>query len=212
MASKKIVEEKKRYRFKDGQGIGETESVDQTGHTPYGVSKLAGDLYTQDYGHTYGIRTGVFRMSCIYGTRQFGFEDQGWIAWFCRSFLTGDPITLYGNGKQVRDVLWVSDLIQSFDNFIRSDELHNVFNIGGGTDNTLSLLELINVLEHRTNRSVEIRISDWRNSDQKVYISDIGKIRQALDWKPKISPANGVDMLMTWMENNADVFLGTQSN
>jgi len=208
--SHRLIEDDTRYRFREITGITETESIDHTGHTPYGVSKLAGELYAQDYAHTYGMRTGIFRMSCIYGTRQFGFEDQGWIAWFCRRFLTGDPITLYGNGKQVRDVLWVTDLVSAFDNFIQSREQHNIFNIGGGPENILSLLELIRLLEGRTGKSVEIRHSKWRDFDQKVYISNISKVTKVLNWSPTISSEVGIDLLMRWMEGND--FLAPSTN
>ena len=208
--SHRLIEDDTRYRFREITGITETESIDHTGHTPYGVSKLAGELYAQDYAHTYGMRTGIFRMSCIYGTRQFGFEDQGWIAWFCRRFLTGDPITLYGNGKQVRDVLWVTDLVSAFDNFIQSREQHNIFNIGGGPENILSLLELIRLLEGRTGKSVEIRHSKWRDFDQKVYISNISKVTKVLNWSPTISSEVGIDLLMRWVEGND--FLAPSTN
>lgn len=201
-----LKEEQKRYCFRDINGINESESVDRTGHTPYGVSKLSGELYVQDYAYTYGLRTGVFRMSCIYGTRQFGFEDQGWIAWFCSRYLTDSPITLYGDGKQVRDVLWVGDLISAFDNFIQSDIHHEVFNIGGGPANSLSLLELIDNLEKITDRSVVVQTSDWRKFDQKVYISDITKVCTLLKWNPMMDPMNGVGRLMAWIEDNRELF------
>lgn len=196
-----------RYCFKDIEGINETEAIDRTGHTPYGVSKLSGDLYVQDYAYTYGLRTGVFRMSCIYGTRQFGFEDQGWIAWFCRRFLTEEPITLYGDGKQVRDVLWISDLVTAFDSFINSNCQQEVFNIGGGPDNSLSLLELIHLLEDKTGKSVEIKNAEWRKFDQKIYISGIHKICKMLNWSPTVAPTDGVGRMMDWIERNSSMFL-----
>jgi CDP-paratose 2-epimerase len=196
-----------RYSFRDISGVNETESIDRTGHTPYGVSKLSGDLYVQDYAYAYGMRTGVFRMSCIYGTRQFGFEDQGWIAWFCRRFFTEEPITLYGNGKQVRDVLWVGDLVKAFDLFINSQCQHEVFNIGGGPDNSLSLLELIKILQIKTGKSAEVKTSEWRKFDQKVYISDIQKVCKTLDWKPTVSPSEGVGRMVDWVEKNSSIFV-----
>jgi len=135
-----LVEKEKRYVFKDVIGINEQMSTDLTGHTPYGVSKLAGDLYAQEYAYIYGMKTGVFRCSCIYGTRQFGFEDQGWVAWFIIATLFNKPITIYGNGKQVRDMLYVDDLVNAFNLFIKSDLKKGLFNIGGGPENTISLL------------------------------------------------------------------------
>ena len=133
---------KSRYSFKEEfkGGIKESFETDLCEHTPYGCSKFTGDIYAQDYGHLYGIKTGVFRMSCIYGTRQFGVEDQGWVAWFTIATITGQPITIYGDGKQVRDVLYVKDLVRLFDIFLNSNLKKGVFNICGGPNNTLSLL------------------------------------------------------------------------
>ena len=205
--SHELIEEDLRYRFRDITGIKETVSIDRTGHTPYGVSKLAGELYVQDYAYTYGMRTGIFRMSCIYGTRQFGFEDQGWIAWFCGRFLTGESITLYGDGKQVRDVLWITDLVSAFDCFITSRKQHGVFNIGGGPNNTVSLLELIQLLENITGKVVEIRNSEWRKFDQKVYVSNVDSLTESLGWLPTVSPEVGVELLMSWAESNRFLFL-----
>ena len=201
-----LVEKDIKYGFKSSKGISEKQSIDITGHTPYGVSKLGGDLYVQDYAHTYGIRTGVFRMSCIYGTRQFGFEDQGWIAWFSIRFLQGKPITIYGDGKQVRDVLWVEDLIAAYDAFYRSKLTHGVFNMGGGKKNTLSLLELVKILEEVTETSVKVKFDDWRKFDQKVYISDVEKAMKALKWAPTVTPKQGVEKIVQWIRENSGMF------
>src|SRR3989304_7021372 len=119
-------------------------SIDHTGHTPYGVSKYVGDIYVQEYAHIYGMKTGVFRMSCIYGARQFGFEDQGWVAWFVIATLKNKPITIYGDGKQIRDCLYVGDLVRAFDAAIHRIETAQgqIFNVRGGAPNTTSLFEL----------------------------------------------------------------------
>ncbi|MCX5848750.1 MAG: NAD-dependent epimerase/dehydratase family protein [Deltaproteobacteria bacterium] len=201
-----LVEKKTRYNFRKLQGIPETQTVDHTGHTPYGISKLAGDLYVQDYAHTYGMKTGIFRMSCIYGTRQFGFEDQGWIAWFTACYLLGKRITIYGDGKQVRDVLWVDDLVRAYDAFFKSALKYGVFNMGGGNRQTLSLLELLGILEEITGRKVKVSFKDWRKLDQKVYISDITLARKVLKWKPTIAPREGVGLLARWMKDNKKLF------
>ena len=120
--SKIEIEEKPtRYSFKNASGVSEDLGIDLVAHTPYGVSKYVGDIYTQEYGKTFGLKTAVFRMSCIYGKRQFGFEDQGWLAWFLIAILTGKKITIYGDGKQVRDVLYVEDLVSAFDKFHNSN-------------------------------------------------------------------------------------------
>jgi CDP-paratose 2-epimerase len=203
-------EETKRYAFDDvayDSGIPEHFSVDHTGHSPYGCSKLAADIYVQDYAHTYGLKTGVFRMSCIYGERQFGGEDQGWLAWFVIASLTGRPITIYGDGKQVRDVLYVKDLAEAFDRFVGSNIKRAVFNMGGGPRNTLSLVELIDLIEKRTGRRPETKYDDWRPADQKVYISDIRKASESLGWRPTTSPSNGVARVITWVEDNRDLFM-----
>lgn len=203
-----LREEETRYNFADAgyrKGIPEDFPIDLCGHTPYGCSKLAGDLYAQDYAHTYGLKTGVFRMSCIYGSKQFGVEDQGWVAWFVIANLTGKPITIYGNGKQVRDVLHVSDLALAYDAFINSRLKHEVFNMGGGSENTLSLLELLAVLEETTGRKTRIAFADWRPGDQKVYISDVTKAHKKLGWKPKVSPQKGILNLTEWGRQNIEL-------
>ena len=204
-----VAEGEKRYRFADEKyknGIPEDFPIDRAWHTPYGCSKLAGDFYAQDYAHSYGLKTGVFRMSCIYGERQFGVEDQGWVAWFTIAAMLGKPITIYGDGKQVRDVLYVGDLVEAFDAFLKSDLKHEVFNIGGGPNNTLSLLELLDLLELLVGKRPKISFADWRPADQKVYISDISGASEKLGWKPKVSPEEGVRRLVSWVSNNLDLF------
>jgi len=204
-----LKETGKRYSFAEEKyknGIPETFAIDLCGHSPYGCSKLAADLYVQDYAYTYGLKTGVFRMSCIYGARQFGVEDQGWIAWFVIAALTNRQITIYGDGKQVRDVLYVTDLTEAFSAFINSKIKHEVFNMGGGLENTLSLLDLIDLLKELTGRSPQISFADWRPADQKVYISDISKAEKLLNWKPRVRPIEGVGMLVSWVKTNIGLF------
>ena len=198
-----------RYCFSDERflnGIPEDFPVDLCEHSPYGCSKLVGDIYAQDYAHTYGLKTGIFRMSCIYGERQFGVEDQGWVAWFTIATLTNKPITIYGDGKQVRDVLYISDLIEVYDAFIKSNLKHEVFNIGGGPENTLSLIELISLLKELTGKETKIFFDEWRVGDQKVYISNISKAYEKLGWKPKISPKEGVKKIVKWVKENISLF------
>jgi CDP-paratose 2-epimerase len=206
----KVIELESRYQFAEENflGVSETYPIDLCEHTPYGTSKLASDLYFQDYGHVYGFKTAVFRMSCIYGTRQFGVEDQGWIAHFIISSILGKNLTIYGDGKQVRDVLYVDDLIQAFKYYIeKADKVkHDVFCIGGGIKHTLSLLELISLLEEKMGIKINYRIQDWRPSDQKVYISDIRKAKEKLGWEPKITPQEGVTSLIDWVSKNKHLF------
>ncbi len=204
-----LIEQEKRYKFADERfrnGIPEDFPTDMCElHTPYGCSKLAGDIYTQDYGHVYGLKTAVFRMSCIYGERQFGVEDQGWIAWFAIATLLNKPITIYGDGKQVRDVLYVKDLVKAFDLFLENNLRQEVFNIGGGPENTLSLLELLDLLEEITGVRSTVRYANWRLGDQKVYISDITRAKERLGWKIKIRPREGISKMIEGIRTEFDI-------
>ena len=203
-----VYEKELRYIFekKYQKGISENFPMDLCEHSPYGCSKLTGDLYTQEYGKLYGIKTGVFRMSCIYGTRQFGVEDQGWVMWFTIAALLDKPITIYGDGKQVRDILYITDLVELFDKLINSNLKNVVLNVGGGPRNTLSLLELIELLGKKTGKKINIKFSNWRASDQKVYISDISKAIKMLGWKPKISTPEGIKKIYDWVSSNLILF------
>ena len=201
-----LVEKEKRYAYRSVVGVSEAMPTDLTGHTPYGVSKLSGDLYVQEYSYIYKMKTAVFRMSCTYGTRQFGFEDQGWVAWFIIAALFNKPITIYGNGKQVRDMLYVDDLVDAFNRFINSDLKEGLFNIGGGPANTISLLEFLQELDLLIGKRPRVSFSDWRPSDQKVYISDTSKLEKALGWKIKVSVKEGIKRLTEWVKANESYF------
>ena len=201
-----LKELEKRYTFDGVKGVTEAMSTDLTGHTPYGVSKLVGDLYVQEYSHIYKMKTGVFRMSCTYGTRQFGFEDQGWVAWFIIAALFGKPVTIYGNGKQVRDMLYADDLVDAFNRFINSDLERGLFNIGGGQENTISLLEFLDELERITGKRPKTTFADWRPSDQKVYITDTTKLQKALGWKIQTPVKDGIRKLTEWVKANESYF------
>ncbi len=206
-----VIQKEKRYEFADPtykNGISEEFSTDLTGHSPYGCSKLSADAYVQDYAHTYGMKTGVFRMSCIYGERQHGVEDQGWVAWFIMAALAGKPLTIFGNGKQVRDVLHVSDLIEVFNKFVGSNLKNDVFNIGGGPQNTLSLIELLDLLNNETKAKIRLKYADWRKADQKVYISNIDKAKKVLRWSPKVNPNEGIKRLIKWFTGNKRKIIG----
>ncbi|MBU0709264.1 MAG: GDP-mannose 4,6-dehydratase [Candidatus Omnitrophica bacterium] len=201
-----LEEKDKRYLYKGVSGVTEEMCTDLTGHTPYGVSKLVGDLYVQEYSHIYKMKTGVFRLSCTYGTRQFGFEDQGWVAWFIIATLFNKPVTIYGNGKQVRDMLYVDDLVDAFNLFINSDLKSGLFNIGGGPANTISLLEFIEELELLIGKKPKIEFADWRPSDQKVYITDIAKLEKGLSWRIKTPVKEGIKKLADWIKDNESYF------
>lgn len=203
-----LEEGEHRYRFagEHALGIPEEFGIDLCEHTPYGCSKLTGDLYVQDFGHLYGLRVGVFRMSCIYGTHQFGLEDQGWVAWFVIAALRGAPLTVFGDGKQVRDVLWIDDLVAAYDSFLERGPSVGVYNMGGGPGLTLSLRELLAQLETRLGRPVPRAQGPWRPSDQKVYVSDIRKAKRELSWEPLVTPAEGVDRILDWVAAHESLF------
>ena len=201
------VKEATRYRFRDfPHGISESQPLDF--HSPYGCSKGAADQYVHDYGRIYGIPTVVFRQSCIYGQRQFGVEDQGWVAWFSIAALLGRPITIYGDGLQVRDLLHVNDLVAAY-KCAASDAARSggqIFNMGGGPTRTLSLVELLAFIEKRMGKKIPVGRAEPRAGDQPVFVADIRKAERELNWKPAIDPLPGFEMLFQWIEENrADV-------
>jgi CDP-paratose 2-epimerase len=197
-----------RHGFRERpQGISEDEPLDF--HSPYGCSKGAADQYVRDYARIYGLRTAVFRQSCIYGYRQFGVEDQGWVAWFTIAAVTGQPITIYGDGRQVRDLLFVDDLCDAYDAAVdRIDRVSGqVFNLGGGPNNTLSLLELVEALERLTGQPLRPALAEWRPGDQPVFVADIRRASLALGWTPRIGVQAGVERLYRWVVENRQLFL-----
>jgi len=196
-----------RYAYADRpHGISESEPLDFL--SPYGCSKGAADQYALDFARIYGLRATSFRQSCIYGQRQFGVEDQGWVAWFMIAATLGRPITIYGDGMQVRDVLHVDDLLRAYEAAIRFPEKasEQSFNVGGGPRHTLSLLELIAMLEKRLSRKIPLQFADWRPGDQQVYVSDIRKLESTLGWQPDISAEAGVAQLSDWVYKNRQMF------
>lgn len=208
MEDVQVVEDGSRYRYADlPYGISEARPLDF--HSPYGCSKGAADQYVRDYARIYGLRTVVFRQSCIYGPHQFGIEDQGWMAWFALCSFRKRAVTIYGDGKQVRDVLYIDDLIEAFDAALqRINHLSGrVYNIGGGPGNTLSLLELIASLEKLSGSKMEYSFSDWRPGDQRVYVSDVRQAQRELNWCPRTSPQMGVTRMWDWMAANRETVL-----
>jgi CDP-paratose 2-epimerase len=203
-----IVSEPSRYWYADyPYGLPETRPLDF--HSPYGCSKGAGDQYTRDYARIYGLRTVVMRQSCIYGYRQFGIEDQGWVAWFIIAALKGRPISIYGDGKQVRDVLFIDDLLDAYDAAVRNIKTTagQVYNIGGGPDNTMSIwAEFGPMLADLLGRPVPVHFADWRPGDQRVYVSDIRQAERELGWRPQVSVPDGVARLYGWIRDNQALF------
>ena len=203
----KIVKKAGRYQYKDlPHGIPEDRLLDF--HSPYGCSKGAADQYVRDYGRIYGFPTVVFRQSCIYGYRQFGVEDQGWVAWFTIAAALGKPLTIYGDGKQVRDVLFIDDLIDAYQGALKRLDrcAGQVYNIGGGPANTLSLLELLEQLRRLSGRKISISFGDWRPGDQPVFVGDIRKAARDFGWKPRVSADRGVALLHGWVRENRSLF------
>ena len=201
-----IAERETRYEYADGRaGVTERDPLDF--HSPYGCSKGAADQYVRDYARVFDMRTVVLRQSCIYGPRQFGIEDQGWLAWFCIAAALGRPLTLYGSGKQVRDVLHVADLIALFSLAVERIEVARgkIYNVGGGPTRALSLLEAIELLEADLGE-IDYSFAPWRPGDQMVYVSDIAKARDELGWEPRIEPPEGIRELVAWVTANVDLF------
>jgi CDP-paratose 2-epimerase len=197
-----------RYLLPDlPDGITEEQPLDF--HSPYGCSKGMGDQYVRDYARIYGMRTVVFRQSCIYGERQFGVEDQGWVAHFIIATMMGRSINIYGDGKQVRDLLHVRDLIAAYDAaWLRIDEVTGeVFNIGGGADNTLSIwAEFGPMLEELFGRKIDVTYATLRAGDQAVFVSDNTKAMELLNWQPKIAVKDGIRGLWKWVNDNRTLF------
>ncbi len=204
-----VKEHDTHYRFEHDEihkhGIAETEQLDF--HSPYGCSKGIADQYVIDYSRVYGLKTVVFRQSCVYGPYQFGVEDQGWVAWFGIAAMFGKQITVYGNGKQVRDILYINDLVRlyelAFDNIDRVSG--HAYNVGGGPNNTLSLIQLLGMLESRLGRKVPVLKADIRVGDQPVFVADIRKAQEHFGWTPKHGVEFGFDQMMNWIEDHQDL-------
>ncbi len=184
------------------QGISEARSLDF--HSPYGCSKGAADQYVLDYARTYGIPAVVFRMSCIYGPHQFGTEDQGWVAHFLIRALENKPITLYGDGMQVRDILYVEDLVNAF--VLAQDNINRLsgqaFNIGGGPASTVSLLSLLSLIGETYGEMPSVRFEDWRPGDQRYYVSDTRKFQNATGWNAATDVTDGIERLARWLRES----------
>lgn len=180
-------------------GVSEREPIDF--HSPYGCSKGSADQYFRDYSRIYGIPTVVFRQSCIYGPHQQGNEDQGWLAHFMKMALKGKGVSVFGDGRQVRDALFVEDLVDAIEAAYarRKKTAGRIYNVGGGPGSTISLRELLAWIEKRSGRALPVSWGPWRPGDQKVYVSDIQLARRELGWKPKTSLDAGLERLWSWL-------------
>ena len=200
-----VEEKESRYTLPDyPYGVPVERPLDF--HTPYGCSKGAADQYVLDYARIYDMPTVSFRQSCIYGPHQYGVEDQGWIAWFTIAVVLDRPITVYGNGKQVRDLLHVQDLVELYVTAAENIDTvkGHVYNVGGGPSQTFSLRELLQYLSKLSNRTVDYSMDEWRPGDQPVYISDIRRAEEDLGWVPQIGPEGGVKELYDWVVDNQE--------
>lgn len=205
----KYEETETRYITPDfPEGFPETIPLDF--HSPYGCSKGAADQYMLDYARIFGLRTVVFRHSSIYGGRQFPTYDQGWVGWFClkaietKKGLINEPFTISGTGKQVRDVLYADDIIELYFKAVENiDKVKGqAFNIGGGFENSLSLLELFEILEKELDIKLSYMKKPWRPSDQKVFVADITKVKNLIGWHPKVNKIEGIKKMISWLNDN----------
>ncbi len=197
-------------------GIKEQELVLDGIRTPYGTAKLCAEHYIQEYSAIVGFHYGIFRLSCIYGPRQFGFEEQGWIAHFLIQTILKHPITIFGNGKQVRDILYITDLCELFQQYMDHPQIYpnyllespgQIFNVGGGETSNISLLELVAYIREIGLALPEINYEPWRVADQKYYVSNTQKIQTFLPWTPKTHPSQGIQHTAEWIKSHQEIFM-----
>lgn len=204
-----VKEKATRYEFKNlPYGISEKTPLDF--YSPYGCSKGAADQYVRDYARIYGLKTIVFRQSCIYGPRQFGVEDQGWIAWFLIALSKNKKVTIYGNGKQVRDLLYIGDLVRAYELAAKRISITQgkIYNIGGGWKHTLSVWKQFHpILEKLFQRKITATFAKERPGDQHIFVSDIRLAKKDFGWKPTISVSTGLKKTFEWVMNNQPLFV-----
>jgi len=202
----RLTEAETRY-VKKPVAIPETHPTLEGTLTPLHASKAAVDTYVKVYVDTYKVEAASFRLTGIYGTRQFGGEDHGWVANFAIRSVMGWPLTIYGTGKQVRDIIYATDICEAFDAFYRSRK-PGVYNIGGGPGTMLSLLECIDIIEQINGKRPEVRFEPDRHGDLRYFVCNITKAKKAFGWKPKIKPRKGIEKLIRWINDNRAVFGG----
>lgn len=200
LADVETEEGERRYHYDNlPEGVGEDQPLQF--RTPYGCSKGAADQYVLDYFRTFGVRGTSLRQSCIYGPRQIGVEDQGWVAWFARAALAGRTITIFGDGKQVRDLLHIEDLLDLFEAVFKQSKTAagRAYNVGGGEAYSRSLLEVLEVLENELGENIDLEYDDWRPGDQRVFYCNVTRAQRELGWEPRIPPEEGLQDLIGWM-------------
>lgn len=198
-----LIEQKNKYDYKNMKN-GVNESIPLDFHSPYGCSKGAADQYVRDYNRIYRLPTVVFRMSCIYGQRQFGVEDQGWVAWFIIAAIMNKQLTIYGNGKQTRDILFIDDYVNLCKLAVKNKNKikGEVYNIGGGKENAISLLELIDTIEKTFHKKINYKYSTQRLGDQLIFVADINNAKKDIGWTPRINTQKGLQLLYEWVESH----------
>jgi CDP-paratose 2-epimerase len=209
MEDVETVEYPTRHAFRDlPRGVDESRQLDF--HSPYGCSKGAADQYVRDYARIYGLPTVVFRQSCVYGPRQMGVEDQGWVAWFIIALVTGKPMTIYGDGKQLRDLLYVEDLLDAYERAVERIDVSKgqAYNMGGGAENAISIWwEFKPLVEAALDRLVpDPAFAPTRPGDQPVFVADTAKAERDLGWSPKVNVADGIQRLTEWVLDNRALF------
>ena len=198
-----LREQELRYDFEDlSQGV--DESFPLKGEEPYGVSKAAGDMYLHAYSKQYDLKSVCFRCSCMFGPHQWGKEEQGWVAWFCIAAALGKSLNIYGDGKQVRDLLHIDDVMHAFDLAVQNlDKVKGeAVNLGGGKENVASLLETIAYLESLTNKKISLTFKDWRPGDNKCYYTNCGKAKELMGWTPTTPWKEGIRKTLDWVQGN----------
>jgi CDP-paratose 2-epimerase len=201
------LKEKKNKYVRKPAAIDELQPTLTGVLTPLHASKAAGDIYTRAYIDTYKLEAASFRLTGIYGTRQFGGEDHGWVANFAIRTAVGWPCIIYGNGKQVRDIIYATDVCKAFHAFYKTRK-PGIYNIGGGMKTAISLLECIDILEEILGKAPEVKMEPDRHADLRYFICDTSKAKKNLNWEPEIMPKQGISMLLDWVQQNINVFKG----
>lgn len=202
-----LKEEEKRYT-REPQAISEEHPTLEGSLTPLHASKAAADIYVRAFIDTYGLQAASFRLTGIYGPRQFGGEDHGWVANFSIRSVMGWPITVFGSGKQVRDILYATDACDAFDAFYR-ERKPGIYNIGGGPRAAISLLECIDMLQSINGRKLDVRFEPDRHGDLRYFVSDISRAKKELGWSPAVMPQAGIEALVEWIQANREIFQGS---